>query len=164
MLSAASLTAQADTFHTVAQTQWRQAARADSTLVYLPEHGQPTLQLLVCGAPPATADAARTARELGAVALVLTGEAWGMVMPTEKAGRLPSADRPRPSESPERYEAILTTAVGADGLTVLRETRITTGAFGRTLTPSQLSDPGQNPDGLASWMHEVLTLAARHGN
>ena len=164
MLDAAALTARSDLFHTVAQTQWRQVAHADSTLVYVPEHGQPTLQVLLGGTPPATNDAARTARELGAVALILTAEAWGMFMPTEKAARLPTADRPRPAESPDRYEAIVTTAVRADGLTVLRETRITTGAFGRTLAPSQLSDPGQNPDGLAAWMHEVLTLSARHDN
>lgn len=164
MLDSAALTAHADTFHTVAQTQWRQTAHADSTLVYLPEHGQPTLQVLIGGTPPATNDAARTAREVGAVALILTAEAWGVFLPTEKAARLPTADRPRPSENPERYEAILTTAVRADGLTVLRETRITTGAFGRTLAPSQLTDPGQNPDGLAAWMHEVLTLAAHHDN
>lgn len=96
MLDAAALTTHADTFHTVAQTQWRQVDRADSTLVYLPEHGQPTIQVLIGGTPPATNDAARTARELGAVALILTAEAWGMFLPTEKAARLPTADRPRP--------------------------------------------------------------------
>ena len=161
MLPDTALAAQTDLFHTIAQTQWRAIGRADTTLIYLPEHGDPTIQVLLGQAPPAPAAAARTARELHAAALILTGEAWGVHLPTEKAAHLPAADRPRPSESPDRYEAIFTAAVRGDGLTLLRETRITTGAFGRTLTPSELTDPGQHSDGLAAYLRNVLALAHR---
>jgi hypothetical protein len=56
---------------------------------------------------------------------------------------------------------IVTIAVRADGLTALRETRISTGAFGRTLTPGNLTDPGPREHGLAALLREALSLARR---
>jgi hypothetical protein len=160
-LSEKRLDEAADQFHTVGQTQWRETGDVTITLVYLPENGEPTVQVLLGDQPPTAKQIARTARELKTQALILTGEGWAAPLPNAKALDLPPLDRPRPSEQSERYPVIVTIAVRADGLTVLRETRISTGAFGRTLTPGNLSDPGPRKHGLAALLREALTLAYR---
>ena len=162
MLSEVRLGESADTFHRLATEQWRETGQSATTLAYLPDDGEPTLQVLLGAAPPTARHLARTARELTAHALILTGEAWAAALPNAKVFDLPPDDRPRPSELPERYPVIVTVAVRTDGLTVLRETRINTGAFGRTLTPGHLTDPGPREHGLAALLREALTLA-HHG-
>ena len=161
MLSEQRLAETADTFHHVASQQWLESGEASTTLIHLPEHGEPTVQVLLGSAPPTANDLARTARKLSAQALILTGEGWAAALPTPEALDLPPADRPRPSEQPDRYPVIVTVAVRADGLTVLRETRLTTSAFGRTLTPGTATDPGPSQHGLATLLRQALTLALR---
>jgi hypothetical protein len=161
MLSEHRLGENADTFHHLATEQWRETGQTTTTLAYLPDDNEPTLQVLLGAAPPAARHLARTARELNAHALILTGEAWAAQLPNAKVFDLPPDDRTRPSQLPERYPVIVTVAVRTDGHTVLRETRISTGAFGRTLTPGRLIDPGPREHGLAALLREALTLAHR---
>jgi hypothetical protein len=162
MLSEHRLREQAETFHHVATEQWRETGTSTTTLVYLPEDGEPTLQVLAGSQPPTAAHLARTARKLHAHALILTGEGWAAPLPNAKVFDLPPDDRPRPSEQPERYPVIVTAAVRHDGHTLLRQTRIHDGAFGRTLTPATLTDAGPREHGLAALLREALTLAHRH--
>jgi hypothetical protein len=115
MLSEQRLGENADTLHHVATEQWRETGQTTTTLAYLPEDGEPTLQVLFGAAPPTARHLARTARDLDAQALILTGEDWAAVLPNAKVFDLPSADRPRPSELSERYAAIVTLAVRTDG-------------------------------------------------
>jgi hypothetical protein len=161
MLSEQRLIESADTFHRVATEQWRETAATSTTLAYLPEHGEPTLQILLGGQLPTASHLARRARELGTQALILTGEAWAAPLATANMLALPAADRPRPSEQAERYSVIVTVAVRADGHTVLLESRIADGAFGRTVTPGHLKDPGPREHGVASHLREALARAQR---
>lgn len=161
MLSEQRLDENADAFHHIATEQWRETGASSTTLVYLPEHGQPTLQILLDGHLPTASHLARRARELGAQALILTGEAWAAPLASANMLDLPPADRPRPSEQAERYPVIVTVAVRADGRTVLRESRISDGAFGRTITPGHLKDPGPREHGVATHLREALTRAHR---
>ena len=162
MLSENRLREKTDSFHRVATEQWRETGTASTTLVYLPEHDEPTLQVLAGSQPPTAGHLARRARTIGAHALILTGEGWAAPLPTMKALGLPADDRPRPSEQPERYSVIVTVAVRADGLTLLRETRLATSVFDRTLTPGTLADSGPHEHSLAALLREALTLAHRH--
>jgi hypothetical protein len=162
MLSEHRLRENADSFHRVATEQWRETGTTSTTLVYLPEHDEPTLQVLTGSQPPTAGHLAHRARTMSAHALILTGEGWAAPLPTTKALDLPADDRPRPSEQPERYPVIVTVAVRADGLTLLRESRLSTSVFGRTLTPDTLADPGPREHGLAALLREALTLAHRH--
>lgn len=161
MLHESRLTAEAEFFHNLGQRYWRAEGRTETTLIYLPEHGEPSVQVLFEDAPPAPERLASRARAVRAAALIVTGEAWVGGVVTENAARLPAEDRAHPAEMPGAYEAIITTAVRADGLAVFRITRIIDGAFGRLLAPQTYTDPGQNPDGMTAWMRAILTAATR---
>lgn len=145
MLQESRLTAEADFFHNLALRYWRDEGRIETTLVYLPEQGEPAVQVLVDDTPPAPQHLASRARAVRAAALIVTGEAWVGGLVTEAAARLPAEDRAHPAEMPGAYEAIITTAVRADGLTVFRVTRIIDGAFGRVLAPQTTPTPAKTP-------------------
>ncbi|WP_034261799.1 hypothetical protein [Actinospica robiniae] len=159
MLHETRLTAEAEFFHDLSQRRWRAEGRTETTLIYLPEHGEAAVEVLFDGTPMAPERLASRARAVRAAALIVTGEAWVGGVVTEAAARLPAQDRPHPAEMPGAYEAIITTAVRADGLSVFRLTRIIDGAFGRLLAPQTHTDPGQNCDGMSAWMHAILTAA-----
>jgi len=161
MIHESRLRVEAEFFHDLGQRYWRAQGRTETTLVYLPEHGEPTVEVLFDGVPTAPERLASRARAVQAAALIVTGEAWVGGVVTENAARLPAEDRAHPAEMPGAYEAIITAAVRADGLAVFRVTRIIDGAFGRLLAPETYTDPGQNPDGMTAWMHAILTAAAR---
>jgi hypothetical protein len=99
--------------HAAAEHHHRRDGYAAPVLLFLPTDGPGTLAALTDGIPqPQPLEAmARAAR---AVAILTTGEVWISApgLPAEVMAAMPAADLPRPSQDPNRTEAIVTTAVG----------------------------------------------------
>lgn len=99
--------------HAAAENNHLLNGYAAPLLVAIPAAGPHTLILLPQGLAPQP-ELARIARETDAVALVFTSEAWVSIpgLSPEAIAALPFEDLPVPERDPDRFEAIITTAVG----------------------------------------------------
>lgn len=99
--------------HAAAEHHHRRDGYAAPILLFLPADGPATLAAMTDGIPqPHLLEA--MARASRAVAILTTGEVWVSVpaLPAEVMASIPLEHLPRPSQDPNRTEAIITTAVG----------------------------------------------------
>jgi len=106
-----------------------------------------------------TAEIARTDRPS---AIVLTGEFWlgSVTIPATTAAGMPLADIPRPSEQPDRREAIATRGIGRgpDGglLHTTRTTLILRSVFGTQLEPFEIPPDADRDDDYGAFLASLL--------
>jgi hypothetical protein len=96
--------------HAAAERHHRRDGYAAPVLLFLPDDGPATLAAVNDGIPqPHLLEAMARA-----VAILTTGEVWVSVpgLPAEVMAAIPAEHLPRPSQDPNRTEAIITTAVG----------------------------------------------------
>lgn len=108
---------------------------------------------------------ANHARAVQPAAILYSAEVWvgSSTLPVEKAARLPLDDVPRPSEQPERTEAIVTRAVARtpDGRLVhaVRAHLIVRKEVGVQLKPFDAFPDGDRTDGLSALLATLLTVS-----
>lgn len=145
--------------HRRAEDQYRRIGLAAPALLLIPETGDPTLALLPPSGPPPRAYLQAAIRTAGAVALVLTCEAWAINVPDD-VGSGPIEALPLPARDPRREGAIVSFGVlpTPDGpLSVIRGTRIRRGAFGTVLEPEpDTYSSVRTGDGTTAWLASLF--------